>query len=45
MTAKTWNEVFTRLDAFFDGFSAVADEPDAEQPALDVEIEAEAVDA
>lgn len=22
MTAKTWNEVFTRLDAFFDGFSA-----------------------
>ena len=22
MTAKTWNEVFTRLDAFVDGFSA-----------------------
>lgn len=22
MTAKTWDEVFTRLDAFFDGFSA-----------------------
>lgn len=22
MTAKTWNEVFARLDAFFDGFSA-----------------------